>query len=127
MLDVRYARTVKNLQHVLIIGLERIGQIHLSLKGLDPFATNNKFRITLPYISTVEESEKVDALSVKLDAVQKEVQLLDQLDPDKKLLDRYELIHAVLEDLGYSEEQISRVLQSKEVLSAMSDAIGTEG
>jgi hypothetical protein len=129
MLDVRYARTIKNLQHVLIIGLERIGRIHLSLKGLDPFASENDFNIRLPYISTVEEAEKVDALSIKLDAVQKEVQLLDQLDPDKKLLDRYELIVEILQDLGFEEEDISRIVQPKDVMDgeAAASAIGSEG
>lgn len=123
MLDVRYARTIKNLQHVLIVGLERIGRIHLSLKGLDPFQYD--FKIRLPYISTVEESEKVEALSTKLDAIQKEVQLLDQLDPDKKLLDRYELLNSVLMDLDYDEEDVSRILQPKE-LEDPSQAIGND-
>jgi len=111
MLDVRYARTIKNLQHVLIVGLERIGRIHLSLKGFDPFQYD--FSIRLPYISTVEESEKVEALSTKLDAIQKEIQLLDQIDPDKKLIDRYELLNEVMEDLGFTEEEISRIVQPK--------------
>ena len=115
MLDVRYARTIKNLQHVLLVGLDRIGRIHISLKGMDPFADTNDFKIRLPYISTVEESEKVEALSTKLDALQKEAQLLDQLDGDKKYLDRYELINKLLDDLDFTEEEKSKVLLSKEL------------
>lgn len=123
MLDVRYARTIKNLQHVLIVGLERIGRIHLSLKGLDPFGYD--FKIRLPYISTVEESEKVEALSVKLDALQKEVQLLDQLDPDKSLLDRHALLEYLLNELDFTEEEVSDILMAKDVLDA-SEAIGND-
>jgi hypothetical protein len=126
MLDVRYARTIKNLQHVLIIGLERIGRIHLSLKGLDPFAPENDFSIRLPYISTIEESEKVEAFSTKLDAVQKEVQLLDQLDPDKNLLNRFELLNSILDELGFEEEERSKILVPKD-LSAKTEQIGSEG
>ena len=116
MLDVRYARTIKNLQHVLILGLDRIGRIHLSLKGMDPFAVQNDFKIRLPYISTVEEAEKVEALSTKLDALQKEAQLLDQLDSDKNLLDRYELLNKLLDDLEFTEEERSKVLKAKAVV-----------
>ena len=128
MLDVRYARTIKNLQHVLIIGLERIGRIHLSLRGLDPFAAENDFNIRLPYISTIEESEKVEALSTKLDALQKEVQLLDQLDPDKNLLDRHKLLHELMIDLDFTEEQITQILNTQDISNLLSsNSIGSEG
>ena len=126
MLDVRYARTIKNLQHVLIVGLERIGRIHLSLKGIDPFSVD--FRIRLPYISTVEEAEKTEMLSNKLDALQKEVQLVDQLDVDKTLIDRYEFSKVMFDDLGLSEEDISRILKSKDIPpDVLEKAIGNEG
>ena len=108
MLDVRYARTVKNLQRVIILGLERIGRIHLSLLGRDPFAVD--FRITLPYISTIEEVEKTEALSNKVDAVTRVLALIDQLDPNSDIVNRKALLQQVLGELGYTEDNIKELL-----------------
>lgn len=111
MLDVRYARTIKNLQRVLIIGLERIGRIHLSLKGIDPYAID--FSLQMPYISTIEEVEKTEALSNKVDAVTRVMQLFDQIDDDKQIMDRTALMEYMLDQLGFSDEQIQKLIKPK--------------
>lgn len=111
MLDVRYARTIKNLQRVLVLGLERIARIHLSLLKRDPFGTD--FRIILPYISTIEESEKTEAMSNKLDSLTKVISLLDQIDAEKEFINKPEMIHYMMIQLGIDEEKINKIIDKK--------------
>ena len=110
MLDVRYARTIKNLQRVLILGLERIGRIHLSLLGKDPFAVD--FSVTLPYISTIEEAEKTEALSNKIDSLTKVLSLVDQIDSQGEIVNKEALAKYVFDELGIPEDKVKEMFSN---------------
>lgn len=107
-LDVRYARTIKNLQRVAILGLERIGRIHLSLLGRDPFAED--FTLTLPYISTIEEIERSEVISANVDSLTKILSVIDQIDDEKKIVDREALAEYAMKEMSIPEETIRKIL-----------------
>ena len=108
MLDVRYARTIKNIQRVLILGLERIARIHLALRGKDPFQID--FRVVLPYVSTIEEAEKQEAFSNKLDTLTKAITVFDQVDTDHNIMNKRALLKYLFDELGFTAEMVREIL-----------------
>lgn len=112
MLDVRYARTIKNLQRVLILGLDKIARIHLSFLDMDPVAA--EFQIRLPYISTIEETEKAEILQMKAQSVNEVIQVIDSLDSEDVIIDREKLLRKVLKLLDFSEEDINDMIIAEE-------------
>lgn len=104
MQDVRYARTIKNIQRVLIKGLEHLGRIHLAYLGIDPVEAD--FQIRMPYISTIEEMEKAEVLSSKSEVVSKLMDIIRTVDEDGDLIDKKKLLLLLFRDLDYMEEDI---------------------
>lgn len=57
-LDIRYARSVAQLQNTVVSGLRRLINIHLAYKGLDPDTCD--LDITLTPVSAIDEEAKAD-------------------------------------------------------------------
>ena len=108
MLDVRYARTIKNLQRVLVAGLDRIARIHLSLLEIDPM--NVDFDIRLPYSSTIEEMERVESMGTKIDALSRVVDALKNMDEEGQILNRSEMLRYILRELAFPEDKIDEMI-----------------
>jgi hypothetical protein len=119
MLDVRYARTIKNLQRVLILGLERIARIHLAMLGRDPFAVD--FVIKMTYISTIEEEERTESMSNKVDAVTKILQGFDQIDPDGEIVDKTEMARYLMAELNFGNDEIVKFIKPKREMKTPED------
>lgn len=113
MLDVRYARTVKNLQRVLILGLDKLARIHLSFLDKDPVTAD--FTIRLPYISTIEETEKAEILQLKAQSVESVISVINTLDSDFASVNKTALLSKVLKRLEFSEEEIADLIIPEEV------------
>lgn len=60
-LDIRYARTIKRIQRMLLQGLTRLLQIHLAYKKIDP--DPSRFAVEMDVISTAEEEERKSTLT----------------------------------------------------------------
>ena len=112
MLDVRYARTIKNIQRVLKIGLERVARIHIAFLGKDPIETD--IQITFPYISTIEEIEKMESLSYKMDALQKLAELVSSVQGEEEIIKKKDLLKLLLRDYMHLTEKQFNDLLSKE-------------
>ena len=119
MQDVRYARTIKNVQRMLKVGLIRAGRIHLSHKKIDPFAVN--FDITFPYISTIEEEEKAEFLSTKANAMQSFSSTITTVDQDFSVVDKTKLLKYMLKQLGVKEADIDNFFKNNESISKVDD------
>jgi len=65
-LDIRYARSVAQLQKTLISGLTRIAKIHLAYIGIDPETV--EFDITMPTVSAIDEEARMEQLSTRINA-----------------------------------------------------------
>lgn len=57
-LDIRYARSVSQLQTTLITGLTRLANIHLAYLGLDPDAVD--FTITMTSVSAIDQEARLE-------------------------------------------------------------------
>ena len=57
-LDIRYARSVSQLQTTLITGLTRLANIHLAYLGLDPDAV--EFTITMTSVSAIDQEARLE-------------------------------------------------------------------
>lgn len=57
-LDIRYARSVAQLQNTLISGLTRLANIHLAYLGLDPDAVD--FTITMTSVSAIDQEARLE-------------------------------------------------------------------
>ena len=57
-LDIRYARSVAQLQNTLIAGLTRLANIHLAYLGLDPDAVD--FTITMTSVSAIDQEARLE-------------------------------------------------------------------
>ena len=65
-LDIRYARSVSQLQHTLVSGIRRLINIHLAYLGLNPEELD--LEITLTPVSSIDEEAKVEQLQNKITA-----------------------------------------------------------
>lgn len=111
MLDVRYARYIKVSQRALCLGLTRLGYIHLSLLTKDPL--NVPFSIKLPYVSTIEEVERMEVYGLKVQALSDLTNLLTQLDPDLTAIPKENLIKYILkEELHWDDETIRKLFST---------------
>lgn len=60
-LDINYARTIKRIQRMDILGLTRLLQIHLAYKKLNP--DPSRFAVEMDVVSTAEEEERKSTLT----------------------------------------------------------------
>ena len=126
MLDVRYARTIKNIQRVLVNGLLRMARIHLTFLGKDPFAGN--VRIKFAYISTIEEAEKMEALSSKVDSISKLTDLISSIDKDGKIIDTKEFLKYILSNyLSISGKEAAKFFKVQNTQEADTNYNVTDG
>lgn len=65
-LDIRYARSVAQLQNTMLSGLDRLARIHLAYHGLNPDAID--FTFILTSVSAIDEEARLEARSQKVDA-----------------------------------------------------------
>ena len=119
MQDVRYARTIKNVQRMLKVGLIRAGRIHLSHKKIDPFAVN--FDINFPYISTIEEEEKAEFLSTRANAMQAFSNTITAVDQDFTVVDKPKLLRYILKQLGVKDADIDSFFKNDESINKVDD------
>ncbi len=66
--DMKWGRSCISLQKSVKNGFRRMGQIQLALKGMDPYA---KFTIGMVPPSALEELTRLDAMNLRLDAVER--------------------------------------------------------
>lgn len=65
-LDIRYARSVSQLQNTLVSGLRRLINIHLAYLGLDPDEID--LDITLTPVSAIDEEARLEQQQAKINA-----------------------------------------------------------
>lgn len=65
-LDIRYARSVAQLQNTMLTGLDRLARIHLAYNGLNPDAVD--FTLKLTAVSAIDAEARLEARSQKIDA-----------------------------------------------------------
>lgn len=65
-LDIRYARSVAQLQKTLVTGLTRLANIHLAYCGIDPEVVS--FKISLTSVSAIDQEARLEQTSAKISA-----------------------------------------------------------
>lgn len=65
-LDIRYARSVSQLQTTLITGLTRMVKIHLAYMGIDPEMVD--FKIQLTGVSAIDQESRLEQKSQRINA-----------------------------------------------------------
>lgn len=76
-LDIRYARSVGQLQHTMVSGLRRLINIHLAYKGLDPSELN--LDITLTPVSAIDEESRVNQQQAQVNVARDMFDLLSSM------------------------------------------------
>jgi hypothetical protein len=77
-LDIRFARSSRRLQRAIIEGITRLCQIHLAYLNQDP--DPSLFQVNMPETSTAEEQELVEILNNSVDALDKFMNMLNQIE-----------------------------------------------
>lgn len=98
--DVRFARTVKKLQHAIISGYTTLFQIHLALRDI-PFDGKN-FEIVMSPISTLEERDRLEGLELALQVAENLIRIGAEFGLDRVNLAKYVLTNV----LSISDEEL---------------------
>jgi len=76
-LDIRFARTARQLQRAIRDGLKRMCQVHLAFLGMDP--DPGLFEVQMTETSTAEEEEIKEALDTSVDVAGKFMEMFDNI------------------------------------------------
>lgn len=121
-LDIRYARTVKRIQRMVLQGLTRLLQIHLAYKKIDP--DPSRFAVEMDVISTAEEEERKSTLAssimVARDLVGLNTDLGIRMQPKK-------LAKLIYSDVLQLQGEFVELVDSSEELPTEGIVPGTEG
>jgi|WetSurSiteA1Bulk_404760.scaffolds.fasta_scaffold00048_59 hypothetical protein len=66
-LDINFARMIKRVQRADIMAFKRLCQIHLAIKGIDPLVSSNDFNIMMSVISSLDQEQRIETMSMALD------------------------------------------------------------
>ena len=117
--DLRYARTIFNLQSALIQGLNRLGHIHLMLLGHNPRDEKNKFTFALPISTYLLELAKSELWQVRIEMASRLVDISDRMEPvDKGAFAKYifmeflRLPKSVISQLFISKQEYDQIKQA---------------
>lgn len=76
-LDIRYARSVGQLQNTLLSGLDRLARIHLTYNGLDPDSVNFDLRLTS--VSSIDAEARLEQKTQRISAAKDMWELLVEM------------------------------------------------
>lgn len=66
-LDVQFSRVTRRLQRAVIAAIYRLGQIHLSIRGINAQLSENDFKIVMSNISSLDQEQRLESLSLSID------------------------------------------------------------
>lgn len=80
-----FSRLTSRLQRSQVSGYERLGQIHLALRGIDPMAKENAFRVCMMQPSSLEQEQRLEVLELATELALKVKQAGEAIgaDPEK--------------------------------------------
>lgn len=111
-LDIRYARSVSQLQQTIIAGLTRLFNIHLAYKGLNP--DELEYTITLTSVSAIDDEARTEQLQNQINAARDSWDLItsmsDTLSAQEKILNLEAVAEYLMKDyLELDPELIDKV------------------
>ena len=78
--SLRYARMIFNIQRSIISGFNRLGQIHLTLLGINPLLPENKFTFTMPISTHLIEASKAELMQLRVEVAERLINATDRFE-----------------------------------------------
>ncbi len=106
--DIRFSRGVKGLQRAVRMMVHRLGQVHLSLRQINPRDRKHFFKTKMTPVSYLDEAQRSDLYQLRFELVDR----MSRLSADfEDTLDKTKWLAYILVDIaGFSKELVAKLI-----------------